>query len=267
MPRPKAQLPLVTKVARAFAAVGKLQRAGTNGRYNWTRATDVLEAVRDKLFSQDVLILPNEGTPVYVDMGESNGSPRITECRLPVTYVFKDTKEELPPITINGEGQCTEGKALYKAQTGAQKALLKRFGLMAEEIDDPEYDGREMDDAAHNEHGAHNVPTDAKPVTGAQRRAFADACQSSGKTDQQILEYLLQIHHVSNVSDLRRGKPFTEAIRWASAGGEQAAPKPQAAPALQGKLPMTTPAPPIELRIGNKTVSFEPEPQKKAYSV
>ena len=162
MPRPKAQLPLVTKVARAFAAVGKLQRAGTNGRYNWTRATNVLEAVRDNCFSQDVLILPNEGTPVYVDMGESNGSPQITECRLPVTYVFKDTKEELPPITINGEGQCTEGKALYKAQTGTQKALLKRFGLMAEEIDNPEYDGREMDNAAHNEHGAHNVPTNAK---------------------------------------------------------------------------------------------------------
>lgn len=265
MPRPKAQLPLHQKVARAFAAVGKLQRAGTNGRYNWTRATDVLEAVREKLFSQDVLILPNEATPVYVDLGESNGGPRVTECRLAVTYVFTDGKESLPPITINGEGRCTEGKSVYKAQTGAQKALLKRFGLMAEEADDPEFDGRELNTASHDVHSEHNVRSAERPVTGAQRRAFAQACAESGKTDQQVMEYLFTVHKVSNVSDLRRGKPFTEAIRWASAGGEQPAPKPQAAPALQGKLPMTTPAPPIELRIGNKTVSFEP--QKKAYSV
>jgi len=267
MSRPIKSVPLVKKIAAAFKAVGKLPRAGHNTArgYDYTRAPDVLEAVRLELFNRDVLILPNEGTPEYVPIGPSNGGEQITECRLPVTYTFKDDKEELPAIVINGIGRDVEDKALYKAQTGAQKALLKRFGLMAEEIEDPEWDGEHQDANAGE---TAYLPSSQQPVTAKQRHAFAEACAASGKTEQEILTYLFQEQGVSNIGDLKRGKPFTRAIQWAStpraalceiSHKESLSPKPQAAPAFQASLPLPKPAPSFEMRVGGKTQTVEPK--------
>jgi hypothetical protein len=262
MPRPKTELSLVKKVAQAFRAVSKVKRAGRNTtrHYPFTKASDVLEAVRDKLLSQDVLIHIDEGQPEYVSVAMSNGGEQITECRLPVTYTFMDEKSELKPMRFNGIGRDVEDKSLAKAQTGAQKSLLKRFGLMVEDAD--EFDG-DFNQAAHDGHDVHDAkPTtnSQKPVTFPQIRAFNDACASSGKTSDEIMRYLFEVHHVTGVKGLTRGKQFTAAIAWAgSASNGACSPKPQAAPALQGKLPMTTPAPPFEMRVGGKTEMVQPK--------
>ncbi len=259
MSRPKAPVPLVKKIAQAFKAVGKLPCAGRNRTrgYPYTRATDVLEAVRMELFNRDVLILPTEGKPDYVDIGPTNGGEKLTECRLAVTYVFQDDKEKLAPITINGAGRDVEDKALYKAQTGAQKALLKRFGLMTEEVEDPDWDGTTQPGDDTGDPAA--VRSEQKPVTGAQRRAFAEACSASGKTQDEILYYLFKEQNVSNIADLRRGKPFTRAIEWASKGATTLSPKPQAVPPFQASLPLPRAAPSFEMRVGGKTETVEPK--------
>ena len=269
MPRPKRNLPLVDKIAQAFAAVEKLQRRGTNTTrgYKWTRATDVLAAVRADLLSRGVLIHINEGKPEYErNVAQSNGGEPITECNLPITYVFMDSAGELKPMTINGVGRDVEDKSLYKAQTGAQKALLKRFGLMAEEDDDPEFDGvHDVHDAAQEMREA-EAPKPARPpktVTIAQIHTFNTACQETGKSQDEVSGYLLTTHQVSKLADLGRGRPFTEALKWAShrvGALGIVPPKPQA---TQGSLPL--PAPPIELRIGNKTVTVEPK--NKSYAL
>jgi hypothetical protein len=272
MSRPKNEIPLVKKIAQAFKAVGKLPRNGKNltRHYNWTRATDVLEAVRLELFNRDVLICPSEGVPEYVAVGPTNGGEQLTECRLAVTYVFRDATGELPPITINGIGRDVEDKSLYKAQTGAQKALLKRFGLMAEVVDDPEFDGYGAEQAGETGESIDDVapmrvPSSQKPVTPLQVDAFQKACAENGKTADEISHYLAGEHKVDAIEKLRRGKPFTAAIRWASDGkGTLAAPKPQAVPD-QGRLPLRTAPVPVELKIGNKAIQFEPK--KSAYSV
>lgn len=253
MARPKTEVPLVKKIAQAFKAVGKLPRNGKNTtrRYNWTRASDVLEAVRLELFSRDVLICPSEGVPEYVPIATTNGGEQITECRIAVTYTFRDALEKLEPMVCNGVGRDVEDKALYKAQTGAQKALLKRFGLMAEETDDPEWDATDSPDVAESPRGAD------KTVTHAQIRAFNDACAASNRSSEEIMTYLFHEHQVVGVQHLGRGKQFTQALVWAGNGSTR--PKPQAAPALQGNLPLPKPVPPIEMRIGNKTVTVEPK--------
>lgn len=270
MSRPKAQLHIVDKLAQAFKAVGKLKRNGTNTahRYKYPRATDVFEAVRLELFNRGVIILPDEGQPEYVDAGPSNGGEKITECRLPVAYRLRDAQTELGPITVNGIGRDVEDKSLYKAQTGAQKALLKRLGLMAEEVDDPEWDSRGDEDnptESLDDVAPMRVPSSQKPVTAAQISAFQKACVDTGKTADEISHYLAGEHKVDAIEKLKRGKPFTAAIRWASDGkGTLAAPKPQAVPS-QGSLALRTAPKPVELKIGNKTVEFEPS--KSAYSV
>jgi ERF superfamily len=263
MPRPKADQPLVRKLAQAFRAVGKLQRAGTNQArgYKFTRASDVFEAVRAELFSRDVLIIPNESTPEYVKIGESNGGEQITECRLAVSYVFRDTKEELPPILIHGAGRDVDDKAIFKAQTGAQKALLKRFGLIAEDADDPEWDGQRETGETLEDVAPRRVPRKAQPLKEFEIRALTEAMEANHKP----LVDLYAKFSVMEIGRLKRGQ-FKDALAWASNGAGTLAPKPQAAPALQANLPLPKPVPPIELKIGNKSIEFTPD-EKKAFSL
>lgn len=263
MPRPKAQLSLVKKVAQAFRSVDKLQRRGRNATrdYPFTRASDVLAAVRDKLLSQNVLIHINEGEPQYVPAATSNGGEQITECRLPVTYTFMDETSELKPMRFNGIGRDVEDKSLAKAQTGAQKSLLKRFGLMVEDADefDGDRDAGEEYDGTQELLDTRPVGVEQKTVTTKQLRAFNHACEATGKTGDEILTYLFEKQGVAAVKDLGRNKPFTEALAWASSTPGQPTPKPQAAPALQGKLPLPNPAPSFEMRVGGKTLEVQPK--------
>ena len=273
MPRQKNPLPLITAVARAFKGVGKLQRRGKNHsrRYPFTYASDVLAAVRDKLLSQDIIIHLSEGEPRYErNIAQTNGGESLTECNLAVTYTFMNPMEKLPPMTVNGVGRDVDDKSLYKAQTGAQKALLKRFGLMAEDTEDPEFDqgGQETGETLDDVAPLKGSTREKTLVTPAQIRAFEEACASTGKTADQVSAYLLTNHKVSELKELGRGKPFTQAIVWASDGKGtlDQAPKPQAVPD-QGKLPLRTATQPIELKIGNKTVSFEPDSNRATFSV
>jgi ERF superfamily len=262
MSRPKIPIPLVDKIAQAFEAVGKLPRAGTNRtrHYKYPRATDVFEAVRAHLFKRGILMCPTEGTPEYVTIGPSNGGEQITECRLQVTYTVRDALEKLEPMVVNGVGRDVEDKALYKAQTGAQKALLKRFGLIAEETDDPEWDGQQapagetIDDAAPM-----RTPRKEQPLAAYQIDAVREALGSTGKTDSELSEVVAARFHAPELADVKR-KHFKELLKWASDGrGTIAAvPKPQAAPD-QGALPLRAAPEPIQLKIGSKTVEFQPK--------
>jgi hypothetical protein len=255
--RPTKPVPLAATVAKVLLAVEKLTRAGHNqdDGYDYTRATDVFESIRAKLFAAGILILPDEAAPEYVQM-PTNGGETLTECRLGVTYTITNGVESLPPLRCHGIGRKKDEKALYIAQTGAEKAFLKRVGLMAEYVDDPEFDGQEQSDSPAERH---TPRADDKTVTHAQRRAFATACESSNKTGDEILHYLFSAHQVSNVGDLKRGKQFTEALRWAATPTGASSPKPQAAPALQGSLPLPRPAPSFEMRVQGKTETITPK--------
>lgn len=265
MGRQAKQKPLVTKIADAFRAVAKLERRGKNKtrHFNYTRASDVYEAVRDELFSRGVLMCPSEGAPVYVDnIATSNGGESINECRLPVTYVFQDESGKLdPPMTVNGIGRDVEDKALYKAQTGAQKALLRRFGLLAEEAD--EFDGDQSQDEAAaptgesiEEFAPRRVPRREQPIREFEMRAIEDACADTKKTSAEISEAMLTRFKAAKPADLRRWQ-FKEALRWASDGAGTLAPKPPAAPALQESMSFPKAAPSFEMRVGGKTLVVE----------
>ena len=168
------------------------------------------------------------------------------------------------PMRFNGVGRDVEGKALYKAQTGAQKALLKRFGLMAEEADDPEWDGAEaetgetLDDVAPR-----RVPRREQPIRDFEIHAIEDACLATTKSAAEISETLCARFKVSELAKLKRWQ-FKDALAWASNGAGTLAPKPQAAPALQSKM-FPVPAPSSELKIGNKTVEIPA--QKNSYAL
>jgi len=267
MPRPRAEKPLAARVAAVLGAVKKLERKGhnSNGDYDYTRATDVFKAVRDRLFALGILLLPDEGEPVYVSI-PTNGGELLTECRLPVTYTFWESKDSsLPPLRCHGVGRTKDEKALYIAQTGAEKAFLKRIGLMAEKIDDPEWDGRQ-----HSEqYGTGESLDDVAPLKGSKRKreqpirdfevaAIENACADTQKKPAEIADVMCARFKVATVPELKRWQ-FKDALAWASNGAGTLAPKPQAAPALQGSLPLPRPAPSFEMRVGGKSVEVQPK--------
>ena len=268
-PRPTKPVHLIDKIAAAFRAVDKLQRRGRNQtrRYPYTYASDVLEGVRDKLLRQGILIHATEGKPEYTrNVATTNGGESITECNLQVTYTFIDATTKLEPMTFNGVGRDVEDKSLYKAATGAQKSLLKRFGLMAETTDDPEWDdqdpgesGETLDDIAPP-----RVRRKERPLTAYQITAIREGVANTGKTEEQLSQTVAAIGHAPELAKVQQ-KHFKELFRWASDGkGTVATPKTQAVPA-QESLPLRAATQPIQMKIGNKTVEFEP--REKAYSV
>lgn len=263
MSRPRIPVPLVDKIAQAFKAVGKLPRSGKNKKqgYDFTRATDVFEAVRLELFGRGVLICPNESQVEFVPI-QTNGGETLTECRLTVAYTFRDALEKLEPMTFHGVGRDIEDKAIYKAQTGAQKALLKRFGLMAEETDDPEFDGQsEATAETLDEVAPLRGPKTKKheqPIRDFEVAAIENACADTHKEAAEVAEVMCTRFQVATVADLKRYQ-FKEALTWASNGAGTLAPKPQAAPATQSSMSFPKPTPSFEMRVGGKTQIIEPK--------
>jgi hypothetical protein len=242
--------------------VGKLHRRGTNKsqHYKYPRATDVFKLVRGKLLDLGVLILPSEEPAEYVSI-PTNGGEQVTECRLYVTYLITDGTDSLPPIKANGVGRDIEDKGLYKAKTGAEKYLVKQLALMVEIVDDPEWDGAEhengetLDDVAPMRSPSRKRE---QPIRDFEVAAIENACADTNKAPAEIAEVMCTRFKADTVAGLKRYQ-FKEALAWASNGAGTLAPKPQAAPALQGSLPLPKLVPSFEMRVGGKTEVIQPK--------
>lgn len=300
----RRKLNLTARVAKVFRAVKKLERRGHNPTddYDYTRATDVFEEVRDRLFADGILMNRDEAEPVYVDK-ETNSEGWLQECRLRVTYSFTDGESTTAPERCNGVARkVNSDKALYTAQTGADKAFLKRKGLMAEVIDDPEFSepaSETLDDTAPM-----RTPRKEKPLAAYQIENIREAAANTGKTDEQLLIEVSRIGHAAELVQVKQ-KHFKALFTWASDGrgtvsapkqdhsseaatprkvaanepyavqgveGSQrreltpgtSAPKPPAAPD-QGALPLRAAPAPIQMKIGAKGIEFEPK--EKGYAL
>ena len=256
MSRPPKPKTLYERVCAACAAVGPVPKRGRNEKYPYQLAAHVAAEFRQHLFKNGVLLLADQGTPEYVTT-PTNGGEQLTECRLSVKFILTDGKETIGPHTYHGVGRDLEDKALYKATTGAQKYYLRGLGLIPDEEDDAEYDGPHAGPVAGETGEAarapRRIPKREQPIRVFEIHALQDAFADTQKSEQEVSEAMLTRFKVVKVCDLRRWQ-FKDALAWASNGAGTIAPKPQAAPALQNRLPL--PAPPVEMRIGQKTVQI-----------
>ena len=246
-------------VIDACRAVGPVTKRGHNdvGEYDYQRLCDVLNEFRGELFKRGILLRKSETKPEFQQV-PTNGGGMQMNCCVGANFTLTNGIESLGPDTHYGEGQDGEGKALYKAKSGALKYYLIQLGLIPDADADPEFDG--ASEAEERNPFDEAVPArTAKKVTEKQIIAFTRACEDAGKQPDEISGYLLTKHKVASIAELGRGKPFTEAIVWASNGEGTLDPKPQAAPALQGSLALRTAPQPIEMKLGNKSITFEPK--------
>lgn len=261
----RRKLNLTARVAKVFRAVKKLERRGhnTDDDYDYTRATDVFEEVRDRLFADGILLQRDEAEPVYVDK-DTNGDGWLQECRLRVQYSFTDGESSTEPEHCNGIARkANSDKALYTAQTGADKAFLKRKGLMAEVIDDPEFEDKPAGESLYDV-APMRTPRKEKPLAAYQIENIREAVANTGKSAEQLSQAVASIGHAAQLEDTKQ-KYFKALFTWASDGrGTVAAPKPPAAPD-QGALPLRAAPAPIQMKIGSKSIEFEPK--EKGYAL
>jgi len=254
MSRPKKAQSLHEKVCEACKAVGIVPKRGCNEKYRYQKASDVAAVFRQQLFTRGVILRQNEQEPKFQTI-ETNGRVPILHCSIGVEFTLTDGKETIGPDVKHGEGWDSEGKSVYKAQTGATKYYLRGLGLIPDETDDPEYDGEHQD--AGEQPTKRTRKTD-QPIREFEVNAFQEACAATGKTLADVGNMLLQNFHISFIAELKR-KHFKTAIRWAMHDFGTPSPKPQAAPAFQASLPLPKPAPPFEMKIGGKTETVQPK--------
>ena len=210
---------LVEKLATIAKTVPNLVKEGDNGEYRFLRAVDVFDAIRIKLFEAGILIFPiaqksERSNPYLAVTGDITD-----EVKVEVTYSVSDGVESVE-CCAHGVGQDHHGKALYIAQTGAMKDLLKRIFLLAGIEDDAEAQQdiervppglAEKLDSLEKEFGS---DMREHPIDRIKVNAWTSACRKSG-IPQKAQKTFLKSCGIEKITDLKR-KDFDRAIKWAT---------------------------------------------------
>lgn len=203
---------LVAKIAEACDAVGGIEKKGKNEKqnYKYLKAADVAKAIRREFFSRGVILVFDEKEFVQIRTIKTNSGGEMGEfmLRSEVTFYDSDSDAKLGPFGAYGVAMDTGDKAIWKAKTGALKYVLRGVGLIPDEKDDPEADGK-----VDEETGPSRVVEAENQFlerTGAQRapialvNAFEKTWKENGKTDQQLVDVLQVRYSARRPSELTK---------------------------------------------------------------
>lgn len=209
---------LVKKLAEVGAEIGEIVKQGEGDNFSYLRALDVFNALRLKVFSRGIVIIPETMQAEYAMPFETVSGDVMEEVRVKATYRITDGTETLIGAGL-GVGRDYRGKALYAAQTGALKYFLQAIGLIAGVEDDAETtnDGPIPEGLAEKlDEAEKRFGPDLRehPISQRDVRAFGSACKASGFRDKHRTAYLKSTFGIEHISDLKR-KDFEQALAWA----------------------------------------------------
>ena len=214
---------LVTKLAEACNAVGGVEKKGRNEnqKYNYVKAADVAKAIRHELFQRSIILIADEKEVTQSEVKTaSGGTMRYLQLKVEYTLHDGESAEKLTS-TAYGIAMDSGDKAIFKAKTGALKYFLRGLGLIPDEKDDPEADESVDEQTRIYEENFEKRSAKQKLVADYQVRAFDAACHRSGKTAEQVSQFLKTAYKVASVSELMR-QDFNQAIKWGSGTAELA---------------------------------------------
>lgn len=209
---------LVKQLARIGKQLPELQKIGENPDYTYLRVSDVLRAVREKLFAAGIVILPIDVAEVRARDPYKTASGDMTrEIDCKITYEITNGEASLF-VESAGIGADYKGKALYMAETGALKALLKVLFLIAAEDDDPETvsDGpmepglAEKVDAAEAKFGPDSQQW---PTSRRDAIAWNKVCELNGIGEVERQDFLELCYGTRNITTLTR-RQIKDAFQW-----------------------------------------------------
>ncbi len=169
---PAEKLGLVTKLTRIMAELGNVPKEGFNKAqsYKFVRESDVVEKLVPLLAKYNVYlhttVTEYRHEPLY--MTQSGMQMWMDTVFMQGTWIDGDGGEVLPAATFVGTGADTGDKAVFKAQTGAEKYLLLK-SLLISTGDDPEADEKVDKAAAATGAAAGPRVTRREPSEGQQR--------------------------------------------------------------------------------------------------
>lgn len=136
----KAPSSLFTKLAEVMGEVGHVQKRGYNDfhKYNYVTEADLLDAVRDKLSSRGIVVLPSVKEVKERTIATKKGESTISTVLVDYTFIDGSTGET-HTLSMVGQGEDAADKGLYKALTGASKYFVMKAFLIPTG-DDPEGD-------------------------------------------------------------------------------------------------------------------------------
>lgn len=138
-PGPDAPKSLYRKLAEVMGEIGHVPKRGKNAfhKYDYVMEADLVDAVREKLASRNVLLIPSV-TAIEERQTQGGKPSTITTVRVAFTFCDGDSGET-HTADWAGSGDDPADKGLYKAYTGAVKYFLMKAFLIPTG-DDPEAD-------------------------------------------------------------------------------------------------------------------------------
>lgn len=213
---------LVAKIAEACDAVGGIEKKGTNQKqnYKYMRATDIAKAMRHEFFQRGVIMVWDDKDFVQIRTIKTNSGGEMGEFLLKceITFLDADSDAKIGPLGAFGVGMDTGDKSIWKARTGAMKYALRSIGMIPDEKDDPEADGK-----VDEETGPSRVVEAENQFLereGKQRAsvvmvdAFQKLWHDRGKTDQQLIDVLRTRYSASRPDQLTK-EELDELVRLA----------------------------------------------------
>lgn len=142
----KEQAKLFKKVLNVVKGVEKIEKSGYNShqKYHYSTEQDLVNAVRQLLLDNSLLVLTDSETKEVVKVSKSDKDGKSKETLVTVVntrHTFCDVETGFTyPIQSTGAGWDDTDKGVYKGLTGAMKYFISKNFLVATE-DDPENDG------------------------------------------------------------------------------------------------------------------------------
>lgn len=145
----KDQSKLFKKVLNVVKGVEKIEKSGYNShqKYHYSTEQDLVNAVRQLLLDNQLLVLTDSETKEVVKVSKSDKDGKSKETLVTVVntrHTFCDVETGFTyPIQSTGAGWDDTDKGVYKGLTGAMKYFISKNFLVATE-DDPENDGETL---------------------------------------------------------------------------------------------------------------------------
>lgn len=165
------------KLAEIASEIKSVPKNGRNTfhKYDYVTEADLIEAVRSKLTSRNIVLMPSV-REITTRPGDESKASTVTTVMMDFTFIDADTGETLV-ASWAGTGADAGDKGLYKAYTGALKYfLMKAFQVPTG--DDPEAD--------HGSGGsqAQAAPAPVATITKKRATSLVEAIWAAGRQDK-----------------------------------------------------------------------------------
>lgn len=200
---------LVAKIAEVVAEVAPVTKDGKNTQqhYDYVTEAKVKASLRNLLSARGIAIIPEYQIVDRWDTKTSRGK-LLNYVAVQGTFVITDGKETIKG-TMPGIGMDIGDKAVYKAETGAQKNFLMQLTMLTTD-NDPEqnqnfYEGTQNQT---NDHSSNNYKNQSNLITHYQLKQLDSQMKQMEKTtefkESQLVHLICKKNNVTNLRQLKK---------------------------------------------------------------